>query len=339
MMESNSGTCRCAATACISIIAPVYNVDAYLPTCVESILSQTYTNWELILVDDGSKDSSGELCDVYSQRDSRIRVIHQENQGVSAARNAGLELASGEYIAFIDSDDLVKPDYLEVLHRNLMEHDADIACCCSVAPGGEIPVNATLPLVRRNRVICDPEELYRDIVENQEIYWSCIWGKLFRAELAKKHRFRPMRYGEDCVYMYDIFSESPVVHLDLYEGYYYVNRSTSAMAVARGRNLRRLHDEMEMDYYRLCNLPDVCEKTRSAMVEYCARRVHGFAYAQVLLNTWGPDALRDAALMAVMQERKRLSPGMRRNILLLARTPWLYRALVKLRNAWNETSV
>lgn len=323
----------------ISMIAPVYQVEAYLSACVNSVLNQTYTNWELILVDDGSKDNSGKLCDAYAQQDSRIRVVHQENQGVSAARNAGLELAEGAYLAFIDSDDLIKPDYLEVLHRNLVENEADIACCCSVAPGGEIPVNETLPLVRRGRMIRDSEELYSDIAANQEIYWSCVWGKLFRAELAKKHRFRSMRYGEDGVYMYDIFLEKPIVHLDLYEGYYYVNRSTSAMAVAQGRNLKRLHDELEMDYYRLRNLPDVCEKTRSAMVENCARRVHGFAYAQVLLNGLEPDELRDAALMAVVKEKELLSSGMRRNILLLARTPWLYRFLVKVRNAWNEKSV
>lgn len=319
----------------ISIIAPVYQVEAYLPACVNSILNQSYSNWELILVDDGSKDGSGGLCDAYAKQDSRIRVIHQENQGVSAARNAGLELAEGSYLAFIDSDDLIKPDYLEVLYRNLTEKEADIACCCSVAPGGEIPVNETLPLIRQSRMIRDPEEFYRDIVENQEIYWSCIWGKLFRAELAKKHRFRPLRYGEDGVYMYDIFSERPVVHLDLYEGYYYVNRSTSVMAVAQGRNLKRLHDEMEMDYYRLRNLPDVCDEIRSAMVEQCAGRVHSFAYSRVLLNAWNQDALLDAALLAIMQEKDRLSPGMRRNMTLLARAPWLYRLLVKARNVCN----
>lgn len=320
----------------ISIIAPVYQVEAYLPACVKSVLAQTYTNLELILVDDGSRDSSGSLCDTYARQDSRIRVLHQENQGVSAARNAGLKLASGEYLAFIDSDDLIKPDYLEVLHRNLTEHAADIACCCSVAPGGEILVNETLPLIRRSRLIRDPEEFYKDIVENQEIYWSCIWGKLFRAELAKKHRFRPLRYGEDGVYMYDIFSEKPVVYLDLYEGYYYVNRSTSAMAVAKGRNLRRLRDEMEMDYYRLCNLPDVHDSIRCAMVEKCASRVHGYAYSRVLLNVREPDALLDAALAVVMKEKERLSAGMRRNMFLLARTPWLYRLLVKVRNVRND---
>ena len=317
----------------ISIIVPVYQVEDYLPACVNSVLEQSYSHWELILIDDGSKDNSGKLCDLYAQQDSRIRVIHQENCGVSSARNAGLDLARGAYIAFIDSDDLIKPDYLEVLHRNLTEHEADIACCCAVPPGGEIPVNEILPLVRRERMISDPEEFYADIAANQEIYWSCIWGKLFRTELAKKHRFRPMRYGEDGVYMYDLFSEKPLLHLNLYEGYYYVNRSTSAMSAAQGRNLTRMHDEMEMDYYRLRNLPEVRDEIRSAMVEKCARRIHGFAYSQAVLGVWGQDALREEALGAVLRENCRLSSGMRTNMFLLAYMPWLYRFLVTLKAA------
>ena len=316
----------------ISIIVPVYQVEAYLPVCVKSILNQTYSNWELILVDDGSMDRGGELCDRYVAQDSRIRVIHQPNQGVSKARNAALDVARGDYLAFIDSDDLVKPDFLQILYENLVKYDADIACCCAVAQGGEIPVNDILPLVRRQRVITDPEEFYADIAANSEIYWSCIWGKLFRAGLAKQYRFRPLRYGEDQLYMVDLFSQKPKVHLDTYEGYYYVNRSTSAMGSSQGRNLRRLRDVMEMEYTRLTNLPLVKPETQRALAERCARQIHGFAYSRVILGVQERDALLKEAVTALWDKRNMLSGAMRLSIGLLRYAPWLYGLLVKVKN-------
>lgn len=316
----------------ISIIAPVYQVEAYLPACVESILNQTYSNWELILVDDGSKDRCGELCDRYAAQDSRIRVIHQQNQGVSKARNAGLDVAQGDYLAFIDSDDLVKPDFLQVLYQNLVNHGADIACCCAVAQGGEILVNDILPLVRRSRLITDPEEFYADIAANSEIYWSCIWGKLFRAGLAKQHRFRPLRYGEDQLYMFELFSQKPKVHLDTYEGYYYVNRSTSAMGSSQGRNLRRLHDVMEMEYYRLTKLPPVKPEIQHALAERCARQTHGFAYSRVVLGVRERDQLLEEVVTALWNRRGMLSASMRLCMGLLRYAPWLYGLLVKVKN-------
>lgn len=113
----------------ISIIVPVYKVEKYLRECIDSILSQTYENFELILVDDGSPDNSGKICDEYAEKDKRIKVLHKENGGVSSARNLGLDNANGEYVTFIDSDDFVDKRYLEVLCTNLKENNADISVC------------------------------------------------------------------------------------------------------------------------------------------------------------------------------------------------------------------
>ncbi len=110
----------------ISIIVPVYKVERYLPRCIESILRQTYTNFELILVDDGTPDRSGIICDIYAEKDSRIRVIHKENGGVSSARNVGIDTAHGEWLTFVDSDDWVSDDYLEVLTEPLNEEKYDL---------------------------------------------------------------------------------------------------------------------------------------------------------------------------------------------------------------------
>ena len=113
----------------ISVIVPVYNVELYIRKCIESILSQTYRNLEIILVDDGSKDRCGEICDEYALKDNRIRVIHKENGGLSDARNVGIDASRGEYIGFVDSDDWIVPDMYEYLYRGLIENNADISVC------------------------------------------------------------------------------------------------------------------------------------------------------------------------------------------------------------------
>lgn len=113
----------------VSVIVPVYNVEQYLPKCIESLINQTYKNIQIILVDDGSTDQSGKICDAYAERDSRIEVVHQANGGVSKARNQGIELANGKYIAFCDADDWVEPDMYEYLYGLLATSKCNIASC------------------------------------------------------------------------------------------------------------------------------------------------------------------------------------------------------------------
>ena len=113
----------------ISVIVPVYNVENYIRECLDSILAQTVSSFELILIDDGSTDNSGRICDEYAQQDERIRVIHKENGGLSSARNKGLDEATGDYVCFIDSDDTLKPDFLEKLYDGILQHNSDLAFC------------------------------------------------------------------------------------------------------------------------------------------------------------------------------------------------------------------
>ena len=113
----------------VSVIIPVYNVEPYLREALDSVLSQTYDNLEIILIDDGSTDGSGDICDEYALHDSHIRVIHQNNKGLSAARNAGLDVISGDYIVFLDSDDVYLPEYVSYLKEILVKEDADIVEC------------------------------------------------------------------------------------------------------------------------------------------------------------------------------------------------------------------
>lgn len=123
----------------ISIIVPIYNVEKYLTACIDSILASSYRDFELILVDDGSPDDCGRICDEYAAKDSRIKVIHQENQWVSAARNAGLKAATGEYIAFVDSDDVIHPRMLEVLHDAIISGEYDYSMVSGVIIQDKVP--------------------------------------------------------------------------------------------------------------------------------------------------------------------------------------------------------
>lgn len=113
----------------ISVIVPVYKVERFLPACIDSLLAQTFADFELILVDDGSPDNCPALCDAAAEKDNRVRVLHKANGGVSTARNAGLDMARGKWIAFVDSDDSVQPDYLEKMHTAALAAGADIALC------------------------------------------------------------------------------------------------------------------------------------------------------------------------------------------------------------------
>ena len=110
----------------ISIIVPVYNTEKYITRCINSILEQTFENWELLLIDDGSRDSSGKICDIFQKKDSRIKVIHKKNEGVSIARNLGITLSKGNYITFVDSDDWIDKDYLELMYIAIKKMNVDI---------------------------------------------------------------------------------------------------------------------------------------------------------------------------------------------------------------------
>lgn len=187
-------------TRAISIIVPVYKVEEYLPQCIDSVLNQTFTNFELILVDDGSPDRCGMICDEYANRDSRIVVIHQENGGVSAARNAALDwvLANSEsrWITFVDSDDCIAPNYLSELHKYGTERNADVVVtgAQTFANDSELesaPCNIVRVYEQTGRACCE------DIFKRQDFFMSSPWGKLFRRALFSDMRFPEGRQYED----------------------------------------------------------------------------------------------------------------------------------------------
>lgn len=160
----------------ISVIIPVYNVSQYLSQCIQSVLAQTYRNFEIILVDDGSTDDSSKICDTYAERDSRIRIKHQNNGGVSSARNEGLQLAQGKYITFVDADDWVENDYLAELLKNMPEFGMTVC---------EFTTNKDEMISSGSADILNREEAYISLCSSHGIGGFC-WGKLFNNELIKR---------------------------------------------------------------------------------------------------------------------------------------------------------
>lgn len=270
----------------ISIIVPVYNGEKLLPVCMEHLLGQTWKDLEVILVNDGSKDGTGALCDDYAAKDARVRVIHQENQGVSRARNTGLDVATGKYVAFVDADDYVEPDYLERLHRNLVENGADIASC-DYQEVIQADVRGTnIPFVAESRMITDKATCFEDMITAREAYWSTITAKLFLRELIGDTRFNaPFRYGEDHVFLFDLFSKAPKVHQDTYRGYYYVRNESSATMTRNANNVYRCENEMKMCQYKLQNLPEDVAHLKNGFWALYGHSIHNVARALALTGT------------------------------------------------------
>lgn len=182
-------------TALISVIVPVYKVEEYLPKCVESILNQTYSRLEVILVDDGSPDGCGRLCDAYAARDSRVRVIHKPNGGLSDARNAGIEIATGAYLAFVDSDDWLEPDAYEAMLSAAVRHNAALVCA------GRYDENE-LTGVRAVGLCPEREEMVPGVQLVRRIFhWnhldSAAWDKLYARALFHEIRYPVGRIVED----------------------------------------------------------------------------------------------------------------------------------------------
>ena len=184
----------------VSIIIPVYNVERYLPECVDSVLAQTHQNLEVILIDDGSPDNCGAICDGYAARDNRVRVIHQTNAGAANAKNAGLDQAQGDYIAFMDSDDWAEPEWIERLLQTAQEQEADVVEC-----------NFRMDYVGSSEYGNDPDTFREAVFETEEYLrhypsrWSCalFWNKLFRASLLTDVRFhRERRCVDDEFFTY-----------------------------------------------------------------------------------------------------------------------------------------
>lgn len=189
----------------ISIIIPVYQVEKYIRRCLDSILSQTYSNLEIILIDDGSRDMSGKICDEYAIKDSRIKVIHQDNAGVSVARNKGLDICTGDYITFVDSDDFLESFMYEKMMEKVIEYNCDVVMCDCVKDDGVIQTPYTHD-IRAGFYDYDQlkEEYYPHLLMMENVEYPATISNcllLFRREMASNIRYiEGVRYSEDLLF-------------------------------------------------------------------------------------------------------------------------------------------
>ena len=217
----------------ISVIIPVYKVENYLCRCVDSVLEQTYTNMEIILVDDGSPDNCPVMCDEYARQDSRVKVIHQENAGLSGARNAGIDMAQGQWLAFVDSDDYLAADFLERLYQACVDTGSSLSVCrWEYVRGETIPEHGT----GETRVYTG-REMLANLYVPDGAYFVVAWNKLYRKELFEDIRYPLGRIHEDEATTYRIYDKvKKAAYLDrsLY-GYF-----VTPVSITRGFNPKRM---------------------------------------------------------------------------------------------------
>ena len=258
--------------ALISIIIPVYNVEKYINRCLESVINQTYKNIEIILVDDGSPDRSGEICENFSKTDSRIKVFHKMNGGLSDARNYGVKKANGAYITFIDSDDYVSVNYITYLYNILQKNHADISCCCMVktnTDSTQYTVNTCLP----EEQLFTGWEASMALLDNLYLILVTAWGKLYRSDIVKKYPFPVGRKHEDeatsCKFYYE--AERVVIGNECLYAYF---QNPKSITHTKGTKLNT--DELwalehRAKFYEEQNEHELAANAWSILFSYCAR--------------------------------------------------------------------
>ncbi len=226
----------------ISVIVPVYNVEPYLDRCLESIVNQTYRNLEIILVDDGSPDNCPAMCDAWAKKDSRIKVIHKENGGLSDARNAGMAIATGELMGFVDSDDWITSDFFLVLYLNMQKYQADISACDVHFSHGEVsqkvPMN-TVTVHNSEQAICD--------ILHGRGFRAVAYNKLYRSEIIRGEKYPVGKLHEDEFLTYRLLAKAERLTYVDKPMYCYFQRPGSIMNT---NNIKRL-DALDAHYERL----------------------------------------------------------------------------------------
>jgi len=251
----------------ISVIVPVYNVEKYIDRCIKSILAQSFTDFELLLIDDGSKDRSGEICDYYAERNEKIRVFHNDNHGVSFSRNFGLNTSAGEYIAFVDSDDCVEEDYLKVLFKGI--GDSDLSICgvffCDNQKTRDNPQKNTGNFILSFNSVNNRQ--LSDLIVNRR--FNYVYAKLFKASIIKGNKLlfnKSVDLGEDTIFVmeYILYAKSINIIGDAY--YYYikdnVNSLTGRFYADIYQRYNIINDKMEEIFAKM----GLMEKVKDALI-------------------------------------------------------------------------
>ena len=280
----------------ISVIIPVYNVELYLDRCLQSVTNQTYKRMEIILVDDGSPDNCPSLCDAWAKKDSRIKVIHKSNGGLSDARNVGMAVAAGNYISFVDSDDWIAPEMLERLLLAMQSDKSDIAAC-SVRMVWEDGKQDRMLTIQKNCVLGQQEAQMALLKER--LLKHPVWYKLYKREVIKDILFEVGKYHEDVFWTYQVLGNADRVSLIDYTGYYYTQRSESIMGTTY--SLKRL-DAIEAHERWYCYIED---KFPELKAEACIRLWEKCIYHGQMVLRFLPKDEREQAFVTMNQVIKK----------------------------------
>lgn len=249
----------------ISVIVPVYNVEKYLDRCVQSIVNQTYKNLEIILVDDGSPDNCGKMCDDWAQKDSRIKVVHKANGGLSDARNAGMAVATGEYIAFVDSDDWVEVDFVVSIINIIKSENCKVAGCNFRKVRDK---TQDVSIENYNLKVFKENEIMSAIID--ESIKQVVWNKIYTADLIRNILFEKGKYHEDEFWSYQVFAKTDKYAETEYVGYNYFQRESSIMGEQYSiRRLDAVEAKVQRQVFMDTYFPEIAEKSRLNLLFTC----------------------------------------------------------------------
>lgn len=314
----------------ISVIVPVYNIEQYLPACIESILAQTYTNLEIILVDDGATDNSGKICDEYAAKDFRIRVIHKPNGGVSSARNAGIDAATGTLIGFVDGDDTIMPEMYQTLYSDMCRYEADIVCCGYKAIWRD---KIELHNGTGKLLVYEGHQGAQTLLTGKNIEPS-LWNKLYCKKLFCGVRFNErIRFGEDLLVNFYVFYRAKKAIFHDICLYYYRHREGSCTSSTFGKKDLDLIDVSRIMLVDLqeCG-SDLCIYGEKRLVSSLISTYnHSLKHAEY-------EELRKNILCELKGKRKKImsigvySKTQKIAVLLMTTCPPLYHAMLRVRN-------
>ena len=262
----------------ISVIIPAYNVEGYLKRCIDSVCAQSYKNIEVLVIDDGSCDSTPAICDECAAEDDRIRVVHKGNEGVAAARNTALDMAGGEMIAFADADDYCEPDMLKNLYEVMLRYGADMACCGYYEEYTDKTVEHGTGLAD---VVYTRHEAYEDYLKMGGRMGSGCWNKLIRAGVLKDIRYKPYVMGEDVEMLCRTIDRCELVACTGYPGYHYIHRGDSATRAVFGpNNVTMLYIANEMLDFIRQNHPELTERMYAFHAEWHSAQIQAMYWTK-----------------------------------------------------------
>lgn len=272
----------------ISVIVPVYKVEPYLRKCIDSIRNQTYRKLEIILVDDGSPDRCGEICDEYAADDQRIQVIHKTNGGLSSARNAGIDVSQGDYLGFVDSDDWIEPDMYEELLRTAVACSADIAVCGRI----EEYNGKSTTYAWENMILLDRAGAIEALLKGA-VMQSYAWNKLWKRELFCEVRFPEGRNYEDIAVIHKVYEQAQTVVCIPKAKYHYLQRQDS---IVRNPSLHKRVEYWLSAKQRFDDMSEMWPKHIPLLQAHCAMAV---------VNVW------NVCFVNSVEERKRMLPQLK----------------------------